>query len=265
MEQIQIERVDAVAKVTITNPPQGFMNRVTVQELGAAMDSLEADDHVRAIVFTGGLPGVFVRHYDVTEIIAAAHALKSAPADMTEGRETPTNALFNRVEACAKPTIAAINGMCMGGGYEFALACDLRLAQDGDYAIGLPEIRVGIFPGAGGTQRLARTLGPSAALDCILRGRVFTPREAAARGMVHDMILGDVLGEAMRVASRLSERPEGAVRAVKSLVRSAPMTPLPEGISAEWSAFRSLITSDPDVVEIMQAFVDDGAELNRTH
>ncbi len=262
MTQVSVERVGPVARVAFFNPPMGFMNRSMVKELTGIMATLETDPLVRAIVFTGALPGVFIRHYDVAEIVATAKALTSSNAGMPDARDLPVQSLFNAIEACSKPTIAAINGMCMGGGYELALTCDLRFAGGGDYTIGLPEIRVGIFPGAGGTQRLTRVIGQAAALDCILRGRVFSPREAAARGLVHEYVVGDVVAEAMRVAASLATRPPQALAAIKRLVRGASTTPLAEGLEQEWEAFAGLLTGDTGSVEIMQDFVTKGARID---
>ncbi len=264
MTQVSIDRIGQVGLVTMANPPMGYMNSGTARELAAAMDQFEGDPVIRAIVFTGGLPGIFIRHYDVAEIVAMAKALRRSEGGVPDAKDMPVQALFNRVEACPKPTIAAINGLCMGGGYEFALCCDIRLAGGGDYTIGLPEIRVGIFPGGGGTQRLARTIGQAAALDAILRGRIFSPREAAARGFVHEFVMGDVVAEALRIAATLASRPPQAVAAAKRLVRAASTTPLEQGLEDEWQTFAGLLNGDSGAVEIMQDFVTLGAQLDGT-
>ncbi len=260
MEQIAIERQGTVALVRLSNPPMGYMTGQTVMELSQALDTLEGDDGVRAVVFTGGLDGVFIRHYDVAEIAAVARVMRDgrpAPA----AHEVPTHALFNRVEAFPKPTIAAINGLCMGGGFEFALCCDIRLMAEGPYLIGLPEIRVGIFPGAGGTQRLARLIGPGAALGAILRGRVFSPREALDRGLIHELAPGDVAAEALRQAQEIAERPVRAVQAIKRLVRGAADMPLPQALEAEWAAFGDILAHDDQALAELTAFVEQDLRL----
>ncbi|MGF1455882.1 MAG: enoyl-CoA hydratase/isomerase family protein [Alphaproteobacteria bacterium] len=264
MSQVSVERVGPVARVAMYNPPEGYMNSATIRELSAAMDSLEADPLIRAIIFTGAMPGLFMLHYDVSEIIVTAKALKGSRAGIPDARDMPFHGLFTRIEACAKPTIAAINGHCIGGGLEFALCCDLRLAGAGDYRIGMPEIRVGIFPGGGGTQRLARTIGTAAALDCILRARLFSPREAAARGLVHDCVVGDVLGEATRTAEVLASHPPKAVASVKHLVRGAATWSLDEGLEREWQAYAGLLTADSSAVDRLETFADKGMPMDRS-
>ncbi len=148
MVQIAIERQGALLVATIGNPPHGYMNEDTVTELIALLDDVEADDGVRAVVLTGGLPDVFIRHYDVAELEARARAMAAKGLSFDLSRtvpESPYLACLRRIEAMAKPFVAAINGTAMGGGFELALACDLRIAQDGPYWLGLPEINIGLL------------------------------------------------------------------------------------------------------------------------
>ncbi len=264
MSQVSVERVGPVARIAMYNPPDGYMNSATIRELSAAMDSVESDPLVRAIVFTGARPDLFMLHYDIAEILVTARALQGSRAGIPDARDMPFHGLFNRIEACAKPTIAAINGTCIGGGLEFALCCDLRLAASGHYQIGLPEIRVGIFPGGGGTQRLARTIGPAAALDCILRARMFSPREAAHRGLVHDCAVGDLMDEAMWTADMLAGHPPQAVAAVKRLVRGASSCSLEEGLEREWQAYAGLLTGDSGAVDRLESFAAQGMPTGRS-
>ena len=147
------------------------------------------DANVRVVVVTGGAPGYFIRHYSIAVLIRLAASLRAS------GREWPENATYNSgfldkaialCESMPKPVIAAISGTCLAGAFEFALSCDLRIAEDGDYLIGLPEINLGLVPGAGGTQRLPRTIGTAAALMHILMGDAVDPKEAARLGLVHE-------------------------------------------------------------------------------
>jgi enoyl-CoA hydratase/carnithine racemase len=141
------------------------------------------DANVRVVVVTGGAPGYFIRHFSVAALIRLAESLRAS------GREWPENATYNGgffdkamalCESMSKPVIAAISGTCLAGGFEFALSCDLRIAEDGDYLIGLPEAHLGLLPGAGGTQRLPRTIGTPAALMHILMGQpLISPRRRA--------------------------------------------------------------------------------------
>jgi enoyl-CoA hydratase len=122
-------------------------------------------------------------------------------------------------ESMSKPVIAAISGTCLAGGFEFALSCDLRIADDGDYLIGLPEANLGLLPGAGGTQRLSRTIGTPAALMHILMGVPLTPREAERKGLVHETGSGKALDRAMAIARRLLQHTPESVAYIKRLVR----------------------------------------------
>jgi len=124
-------------------------------------------------------------------------------------------------EQMSKPVIAAISGSAMGGAFEFALACDIRVAQLGDFQIGLPEIKLGILPGGGGTQRLPRVIGTSAALMHILMGETLSPLEAAQRGLVHEAVAGKALDRAMEIARQLATYTPASVRHIKRLVRGA--------------------------------------------
>ena len=202
-----------IATVKFSNPPKGFLTGEMALQTAEIVAALETDDAVRAIVFTGGLPDVFIRHFSVEEIIAMAEAQK-AQHDRGEigQRHTGSSArmMWEAVDNCRKPTIAAINGFCGGGGCELALACDIRLAGPGDYTIGQMEILVGILPGAGGTTRLARLVGPGKALEWVLRGRTFGPKEAADEGLVHHYVDGDVLEAALNIAREFLDKPPAA-------------------------------------------------------
>jgi len=255
-----------VAIITFENPPMGYMNMEMVKELDRIVAAYEQDDNVRALVFTGGLPNVFIRHYDVEEIVAAGDFVKSTGRTVddivTSARaESDISTLFNRVDACSKPTIAAINGMCMGGGFEFALCCDFRLAGQGAYTIGLPETNIGIFPGAGGTQRLPRVIGEAQALDIILRGRVTGPEEAAEIGLVHRFETGDVLPAAIALGKELAEKTPRSIAAAKMLVKSATQKPLSEGLADERAEFMRLLADDDAAMASMRDFLQGDGEI----
>src|SRR5258708_18537998 len=126
-----------------------------------------------------------------------------------------------------KPVIAAIYGTALAGGFEFALSCDLRIAEEGDYLIGLPEANLGLLPGAGGTQRLPRTIGTPAALIHILMGDPLSPREAERKGLVHETVSVKPLDRAMEIAKHLASYTTQSVACLKPLVRNATETPLP--------------------------------------
>ncbi len=147
-------------------------------------------------------------------------------------------------ESMPKPVIAAISGTALAGAFEFTLACDLRIAEDGDYLIGLPEAELGLLPGASGTQRLPRTVGMPAALMHILMGKPLNPREAERKGFVHETVSGKAIDRAMEIAQRLASLPPGSLSSIKRLVRNATETPLAEGLALERNLFLRLCTSD---------------------
>jgi enoyl-CoA hydratase len=147
-------------------------------------------------------------------------------------------------ETMPKPVIAAISGTVLAGAFEFTLACDLRIAEDSDYLIGLPEANLGLLPGAGGTQRLPRTIGTPAALIHILMGDPLNPREAERKGLVHETVSGKALDRAMEIARRLSSFPSESIASIKRLVSNATETPLPQGLALERNLFLKLCTSE---------------------
>lgn len=250
MSQISTEVSEGVAIVRFGNPPKGFMNQQTITELRNLASAYSKNTSIGAIVFTGSLEGVFIRHYDVGELAAAGDAISKIPFSRQAGQffpERDVDVAFQMIENLPQVTIAAINGYCMGGGYEFALCCDIRIAAAGDYRIGLPECRGGIFPGAGGTQRLPRVVGMSRALDMILRGRLVPPDEALKAGLVHEVV-DDAIGHATSIARSIANRPPGrqAIQMAKRLVRKSLDWSLTEGIAQERTAIAELL-ADPAV------------------
>src|SRR5258706_4519964 len=156
---------------------------------------------------TGCARGFFNRHFSIPALIEFAEAVRAS------GRQWPDNAAYHGgffdkamalCETMPKPVIAAISGTALAGAFEFTLACDIRIAEDGEYLIGLPETELGLLPGATGTQMLPRTIGTSAALMHILMGEALSPREAESKGLVHETVSGKALDRAMEIARRLS-------------------------------------------------------------
>ena len=258
MPQLEVRHEKGLALCTFANPPEGYMNGRTVKELTALIAELAADDGVRAVVFTGGLDGVFIRHYSVVELEALSRSLREKGSRFRLDRpvpERPIDRVFDTLECMPKPVIAAINGTAMGGGFEFALSCDIRLVEEGAYDLGLPEANIGLLPGAGGTQRLARLVGPARALELIMRGRTVAPAEALALGMVHEVCPAPVLDRAMALGRELAAKPRPAVAHIKRLLRREAHGPLGAGLEAERTLFLDCLISD-EALERM-------AEMNR--
>jgi enoyl-CoA hydratase len=249
---------DGVAIITLGSARRIHFDQEMGDALTEALDGFAGDAKVRVVVITGGAPGYFNRHFDVGVLIDLAESLRAS------GREWPENATYNGgffdramalCESMPKPVIAAISGTALAGAFEFALACDLRIAEDGDYLIGLPEAHLGLLPGAGGTQRLPRTIGTPAALMHILMGNPLTPREAERKGLVHETVSGKALDRAMEIAQRLSLHPPEALACIKRLVRNSTETPLAEGLALERNLFLKLCVSEPALAR-MRSYVE---------
>ena len=233
------------AVIAYANPPLGTMTAAGSTEVFEATEAAIADAAVRCIIFTGGLPDIFIRHYDVGELTVLGETLAKAPpraaAPPTGDRPAPGFLqLTDLVAACGKPVIAAINGLCMGGGFELALACDLRIASMAASSIGLPETRVGIFPGGGGTQRLPRVVGEARALEIILRGLTFQADEAQRIGLVHE-VHNEPLMHALHIAAEWDSRGAEGLAYAKRLIRGALSRPLDEGLADERASFAEVM------------------------
>ncbi len=266
MGKVESSVTGGIATIVFTNPPKGFFTTDMVSQLGEIMVKLENNPDVKAIVFTGGLPDVFIRHFSVEEIIDMASALQARRATgLPDPRfaRTALRQVWETIDNCQKPTIAAINGFCGGGGCELTLCCDIRLAGPGDYTIGQMEILVGLLPGAGGTTRLARAVGTGKALEWVLRGRTFTPQEAAHEGLVHHYIDGDVLAAARDIAGEFLDKPATALAYIKQVMRSSYGKSTAEGVDEEGDLFANLIAQDERCIEMMRAYVAGGHKLKK--
>ena len=256
MGLVTSERRGAAAVVTYANPPLGTMTAAGAEEMFQAVQAAAQDAEVRCIVLTGGVPGIFVRHYDVGELTVLGERLAQAPAAAAQTPVQPQRpaggflGLTDLIAAAPKPVIAAINGLCMGGGFELSLACDIRIAGKDVTAIGLPETRVGIFPGGGGTQRLPRVIGEARALEMILRGRVVSGPAAHEIGLVHE-VAEDSLARALEIAEEFAARPAEGLAYAKRLTRAALDRPLSEGLADERRSFSEVVRL-PSAIEAMK-------------
>lgn len=232
-----------------------FLTRDLCEELEAALDTAANDASVRAVILTGANAGVFMRHYSVAEILELSVQLTNSglkPGDAVPFQKAPIDRCIDRVEAMDKPVIAAINGECMGGAMELSLGCDLRIAQAGAFRLGQPETVLGILPGAGGTQRLARTIGPAHAMRLALTGLPVTPDEALRIGLVHELH-ADALAAARALARHFAALPAAALAHTKRLVRESTRLPLEEGLQLERALFLDLCLRS-DSQALMRAY-----------
>ncbi len=244
MKHIKIESHDHVQIWTLSNPPMNYMTAAMSRELLELIGKTEGDESVRAVIVTGGVEGKFITHYSVDELAAMA----ADPAECA--RSFPTieagfHRLLNRIMLMPKAVIAAINGDCMGGGYELAMACDFRLAADGPFQIGLPEAVLGILPGGSGTQRLPRLIGRSRALEVMLFGNVYSPTDAERMGMVNRVMPANkLMPTAMEWARTLSMRAPRSVAAIKRAVYIGTDHDLETGLMIERAEMRDVMCSE---------------------
>ena len=262
-EFIRTERQDTAMIARLDNPPRNLLNAKMVVELSALVTAVEADEDVRTLILTGASEGTFILHYDVGELSAASDlARKQAPPPATAAGELHgMHKLLLALQDMSKPVIAAINGTAMGGGCELALACDFRYIANGGI-IGLPEVRVGILPGAGGTQRMARLLGPAKALELMLLGQVIDAGEAERIGLVHKAVEPDqLLTAALTLAAELADRPPLSLALIKRCVLKGTELPLIDALRLEQDAFLETMRSD-DASRLMRGYQQEDVPLN---
>jgi enoyl-CoA hydratase/carnithine racemase len=214
-----------VAVITINRPPANALSKATIEELRAALRALENDANARVIVITGAGQYVFIGGADITEFVGLDDA--GARASVQRGHD-----LFNAIENYPKPVIAAVNGVCVGGGNELALSCDIRIAAE-SAKFGQPEVNLGIIPGWGGTQRLARLVGKGRALEMMLTGDLVKADDALRFGLVNKVVPdNEVLTHARNLARKLTM---GAPLAMK-YIKHATNVGLEQGSAAGFKA-----------------------------
>jgi len=239
-----------VARLTLDNPPLNLVTEPLLVELAAALEALEAaaPGDVRVVVVTGAGERVFSAGSHVGEFEAQRGPAGRARLALEQGTVT-------RLARLPMPVIAAIEGNALGGGLELALACDLRIASE-RARLGLPEVRLAVVPGAGGTQRLPRVVGEARARELILTGRVLDAAEAERIGLVHRVVpAGEAVAAAHEVAAEIAERGPLAVREAKRLLETSAGASLDEGLAAELEASVRVFATD-DLLEGATAFLE---------
>ncbi|MCY3776732.1 MAG: enoyl-CoA hydratase-related protein [Candidatus Aminicenantes bacterium] len=237
-----------VAELTLERPEVlNALNEETIRELDDAFRSLERDEKVR-IVLLSGAGKAFSAGADIPEV-------RRLDAETSQAFSRRGHAVLNRIERGPKPVLAAVRGFCLGGGCELALACHIRIAGS-DARIGLPEVRLGIIPGYGGTQRLARIVGRSKALELLLCGRTMTAQEALAAGLVVRVVEpDDLLPTCRELASRIAGQAPLAVRYCFEAVNRGYDLPLQAGLDLETALF-GLASGTDDMKEGTRAFME---------
>jgi len=248
-EFVHLEAADGVATIRLDRPPMNALN-VTVQEeiRAAAAEASERDD-IRAVIVYGG-EKVFAAGADIKEMAEMSYP------DMVR-RSGALQSSFTAVARIPKPVVAAVTGYALGGGCELALCADIRIAAE-NATMGQPEILLGVMPGAGGTQRLARLVGPARAKDLVFTGRFVAAEEALRIGLVDKVVPAtDVYAEAYRWAARFAAGPALALRAAKEAIDRGLEADLDTGLEIERQSFAALFATD-DRSTGMTSFIENG-------
>ena len=247
-ETLLLEKRERVAVITINRPDKRNALNIKTREEGAALlDQLRDDESVGVVVFTGAGDKAFIAGADITEF---AGRTAITQRDVMMGRS-----LFTAIDIFTKPVIAMINGYCLGGGCELALACDIRIASE-NASFGQPEINLGIIPGGGGTQRLTRLVGEGKAMEMILTGEIIDAKTAFNVGLVNHVVPADHLeAKTMEIANRIAEKSPVALRLAKEAVKLTSRSNLDEGLRREVDLF-ALCFSTEDKNEGVSAFLE---------
>jgi enoyl-CoA hydratase/carnithine racemase len=245
-ELVRLEIDNGIGTIRLERPPMNALNIQVQEELRAAAAQATADDGVRAVIVYGG-EKVFAAGADIKEMADMSYV------DMAKRAGALTSA-FDAVARIPKPVVAAITGYALGGGCELAMACDWRVVAE-DAKLGQPEIKLGIIPGAGGTQRLARLVGPARAKDLIFTGRMVDAAEALAIGLADEVVpAGDVYAAARRKVEGYTDGPAAAIAAAKQAIDGGLDRDLAGGLAWESQLFAALFATE-DKQEGMAAFV----------
>jgi enoyl-CoA hydratase len=249
-EFVSTEQDGAVAVVTIDHPPVNALSAPLLEELEAELARLDADDGVRAIVLKGAGERAFVAGADISEFPSLR-----AEASHETGSARGIQKLGARMDAARTPFIAAIHGFCLGGGLELAMCCDIRVAAE-DAQLGQPEIKLGLIPGGGGTQRLPRLVGLGRAMLLNMTGDFIDGRTAYDWGLVERIVpRAELLDAAVAIARTIAARSPVAIGVLRELARTCRDLPLEEGLRREADGFRRCLASE-DGLEGVSAFLE---------
>ena len=248
MENVLIERKGKIGLVTVNRPEQmNSMNSETRSELASAFADLGKDSTISVIILTGAPGKAFIAGADIKEFLER---------DMSNQEALEEDWIVTKVISnLSKPVIAMIDGFCLGGGLEIAMACDLRIASDRT-KLGQPEINLGIIPGAGGTQRLTRLIGEGRAMEMILTGRMITAEEACNYGILNFTYAAEELeAKTMEIANTIAEKSSYAIERAKKSVKAVSQMNLEEGLKLEREMFIECANSE-DGKEGITAFIE---------
>lgn len=247
---IQLKIENDIGYLYIDHPPANTLSSETVQGLSECIDYVIGAPEIKALIITGE-GRFFVAGADIKEFTKAFH-------DKEKGKELSVRAqaVLNKIESMTKPVIAAINGACLGGGLELAMSCHMRIAAD-EAKLGQPELNLGLIPGFGGTQRLARITNKGKAMELILTGKMISGSEAEQIGLVNRSVpLTQLLDEATALArSIIDNRSQLAISRAIRAINEGFATSIDEGLNIEAELWSELFMTE-DVVEGVQAFIE---------
>src|SRR5205823_2561565 len=246
---ILFEKKNSIAYVTVNRPKVlNALNMATMEELRAAFHDIKSDAGIRVVILTGSGEKAFIAGADIGEL---------AQHDAVSGKEYTHRgqSVLNLIENLGKPVIACINGFALGGGSEIAMACTMRLASE-NAKLGQPEVKLGIIPGYGGTQRLPRLVGKGIAMQLLLTGEMIMAQEAHRIGLVNEVVaLADLIPRAEAIAQKIIANAALAVQYTMEAVNKGMETPLPEGLYLEAVLFGAACATE-DKKEGTAAFLE---------
>jgi len=246
---VRLETADGIGTIRLDRPPMNALNTEVQEELRAAAHAAATDPAIKAVVVYGG-PKVFAAGADIAEFTTVTYPEMAVRAVALSGA-------FDAVARIPKPVVAAVTGYALGGGCELALACDWRVVAE-DARLGQPEIKLGLIPGAGGTQRLARLIGPAKAKDLIYTGRFVDAEEAHQLGLVDVVVpADDVYPTAQAMAAKFARGPALALRAAKAAIDGGLQTDLASGLRLESQLFAGVFATE-DKQRGMASFIESG-------
>jgi len=267
-KHLEIEDQGQIIICYLSNPPTHTLTAQGLLEIHDFLDSLVSNKELRILAFTGAGEDVFIRHYEVGELADTAEKNIGRQEETKKPDNNPNKELHGfhkmllKIRDLDAIVVAGINGNTAGGGCEFSLGCDLRVMSSGDYFIGLPETSVGILPGGGGTQRLARLIGSSRALDLILHGKLISNVKALEFGIINEILPKESFLKSLKEYCRiLANRAPIALREVKRAIHRGMDLPLEEALLLEQEAFNKTMNSK-DAAKAMRTMLNSKEEID---